>query len=121
MDKIIIDGLRTFAYHGVNPEEKEKGQPFEMDIILEADLSRPGRTDNLADTVNYAKVCKTALAVFHEGKDNLLERAAARVAAAILDDFPVEAVTVRLKKPRAPIAADFANVAVEITRCRGGE
>ena len=35
MDKIMIRGLRVFAYHGVNPEEKEKGQPFELDITLE--------------------------------------------------------------------------------------
>lgn len=41
MDKIMIRGLRVFAYHGVNPEEKEKGQPFELDITLEADLRRP--------------------------------------------------------------------------------
>ena len=44
--------------------------------------------------------------------------AASRVAEAILEEFPVEAVTVLLKKPRAPIAADFAYVAVEITRRR---
>ena len=28
MDKILINGLRIFAYHGVNPEEKENGQNF---------------------------------------------------------------------------------------------
>lgn len=37
----------------------------------------------------------------------------------ILEEFPVEEVTVRLKKPRAPVAADFEYVAVEITRRRG--
>lgn len=51
-------------------------------------------------------------------KDNLIERAASRVAEAILQEFPVSAVTVLLKKPRAPIAADFDYVAVEITRRR---
>lgn len=51
-------------------------------------------------------------------KNDLIERAAERVAEAVLADFPVEAVTVLLKKPRAPIAADFAYVAVEITRRR---
>lgn len=118
MDKIMIRGLRVFAYHGVNAEEKEKGQPFELDITLEADLRRPGESDALADTINYAKVSKLALRTMLAQKNNLIERAASRVAEAILEEFPVEAVTVLLKKPRAPIAADFAYVAVEITRRR---
>ena len=52
MDKIYIRGLRVFAYHGVNIEEKEKGQPFVLDVTLEVDLSRAGQSDNLSDTVN---------------------------------------------------------------------
>ena len=118
MDRIYIRGLRVFAFHGVNPEEKEKGQPFVLDVTLGVDLSRPGATDNLADTVNYSKVTKCVLRIMREGKDNLIERAASRVAEAVLAEFPVQEVTVLLKKPRAPIAADFDDVAVEITRSR---
>ena len=55
MDKIYIRGLRVYAYHGVKETEKEKGQPFELDITLEADLRRPGATDDLNDTVNYSR------------------------------------------------------------------
>ena len=118
MDKIVIKGLRIFAYHGVNPEEKEKGQPFVLDITLYKDLSLPGATDDLNDTVNYSRVAKTATRVMLAQKDDLIERAASRVAEAVLAEFPVREVTVRLKKPRAPIAADFDYVAVEITRRR---
>ena len=116
MDKIVIKGLRIFAYHGVNPEEKEKGQPFVLDITLYKDLSLPGATDDLNDTVNYSRVAKTAPRVMLAQKDDLIERAASRVAEAVLAEFPVREVTVRLKKPRAPIAGDFEYVAVEITR-----
>ena len=116
MDKIVIKGLRIFAYHGVNPEEKEKGQPFVLDITLYKDLSLPGATDDLNDTVNYSRVAKTATRVMLAQKDDLIARAASRVAEAVLAEFPVREVTVRLKKPRAPIAGDFEYVAVEITR-----
>ncbi len=109
-------GLRIFAYHGVNPEEKEKGQPFVLDITLYKDLSLPGATDDLNDTVDYSRVAKTAARVMLAQKDDLIERAATRVAEAVLADFPVREVTVLLKKPRAPIAGDFDYVAVEITR-----
>lgn len=118
MDKIWIRGLRVFAYHGVNPEEKEKGQPFELDVALGVDLHKPGATDDLHDTVNYSKVSKRIVAVMLAQKDDLIERAASRVAETILKEFPVDEVTVCLKKPRAPIAADFDYVAVEITRRR---
>ncbi len=118
MDKIMIKGLRVYAYHGVNQEEKEKGQPFELDITLGVDTRAAGQSDDLAQTVNYSKVSKRVLAVMLAEKNDLLERAAARVAQALLEDFPIEEVTVLLKKPRAPIAADFEYVAVQITRRR---
>lgn len=116
MDKIYIKGLRVYAYHGVNPSEQEKGQPFELDITLSADLSAAGASDDLSQTINYSKVSKCAIAVMLAEKNALIERAATRVAEALLADFPANEVTVLLKKPRAPIAADFDYVAVEITR-----
>lgn len=118
MDKIYIKGLRVYAYHGVKPEEKEKGQPFILDITLYTDVSKAGNTDRLEDTVNYSKVAKRVVAVMQDGKVDLIERAATRVADTILQEFPVGMVTVCLKKPRAPIAADFEYVAVEITRSK---
>lgn len=118
MDKIYIKGLRVYAYHGVKPEEKEKGQPFILDITLYTDVSEAGKSDRLEDTVNYSKVAKRAVAVMQDGKVDLIERAATRVADMVLREFPVEQVMVCLKKPRAPIAADFDYVAVEITRSR---
>jgi dihydroneopterin aldolase len=120
VDKIVIKGLRVFAYHGVNPEEKENGQTFELDITLHTDLSRAGMTDDLNDTINYASVAKLASAVMLQEKNDLIERAAARVADAILENYPTEAVTVLLKKPETPMKADFDFVGVEITRTREG-
>lgn len=118
LDQIQIRGLRVYAYHGVKETEKEKGQPFELDIVLWTDVSLSGRTDRLEDTVNYSKVAQKATALLQSEKNNLVERAATRVAEGILEAFPVEGVTVCLKKPRAPIAADFQYVAVQITRWR---
>lgn len=118
MDKIIIKGLRVYAYHGVKEAEKEKGQPFELDVTLQLDLSAAGATDDLTRTVNYSTVSKRIVAVMLAEKNDLIERAATRVAEAVLTEFPVEEVTVLLKKPRAPVPADFDYMAVEITRRR---
>ncbi len=118
MDKIIIKGLRIYAYHGVKEAEKEKGQPFELDVTMAVDLHAPGTSDDLTQTVNYSKVSKAIIAAVLAEKNDLIERVATRVADAVLSAFPVEEITVLLKKPRAPIAADFDYVAVEITRRR---
>lgn len=120
MDKVIVKGLKVYAYHGVNPEEQEKGQPFILDITLWADLSAAGESDDLRETVNYAQVIKRAAAVMLAEKNALIERAATRVADDLLAAFPARAVTVQLKKPRAPVAADFDYVAVQITRTAKG-
>lgn len=119
MDKIIIKGLRVFAFHGVNPEEKRDGQTFELDITLYVPLLRAGQTDDVNDTVSYAKATKTALRVLTEAKYNLLEKIAQRLAEQLLTDYPeVEKVDVLLKKPQAPMKADFDYMAVMITRQR---
>ena len=113
METIRIKGLEIFAYHGVNPEEKENGQKFILDIAMQADISRAAQTDDLNETVNYAAVRKTAQ------KYDLIERAAQVVCDAILENYPkVQSVTVELKKPEAPINAVFDYVSVEMTRSR---
>ena len=73
----------------------------------------------LADTVNYSSVVKLVTKTMQEGPYNLIERAATRVAEAVLAAFPtVEQVDVLLKKPQAPIKATFSYVAVAISRKR---
>ena len=119
MDKIIITDLKLFGYHGVNPEEKRDGQNFYLDITAFLDLSRPCRTDDLNDTVSYAKIIKCASAAFSEQSFDLIERAAQHVADALFAAFgPIEALEITLKKPEAPIKAAFGNVAVSVRRER---
>lgn len=115
-DKIIVKGLKIYAYHGVNPEEKVDGQNFILDITSKVDLSKPCESDNVDDTVSYAKIIKEATRIFLSEKNDLLERAAKRVAEGLLERFEkIQEVNIVLKKPEAPIKADFEYVAVEIT------
>ena len=119
MDQIEIRGLKVFAYHGVNPQEKRDGQNFILDITADVDLSRPCRSDNVEDTVSYAKVMKTAIRVMNEASYDLLEKVSQRVADQILEEYPpIQTVEITLKKPEAPIRADFDYVAVHIVRRR---
>lgn len=60
---------------------------------------------------------KTASAAFLAQKDDLIERAAQRVADALLSEYPkIDTVNVTVKKPDAPMKAVFDYAAVEIER-----
>ncbi len=119
MDKILIHGLRIFAFHGVNPEEKEDGQLFIVDLTASLDLQHACETDGLENTVSYAKIIKTIRRVMQAGKNDLLEFTAQQVIDAVFAEYPpVRQIEIRLKKPDAPIRADFDYVAVELTRGR---
>lgn len=119
MDKILIKGLKLFAYHGVNPEEKENGQDFIFDIELYVNMNKACHSDNVEDTVSYAKVVKTVRRVFTAQKYDLLERCAEVTAQAILDEYSeVLKVDLTLKKPQAPVKAEFEYMGVNIVRSR---
>lgn len=119
MDKILIRDLKLFAYHGVNPEEKRDGQNFCFDIDLSVNMTKACYSDDVNDTVSYAKVIKTVKRVFTAEKYDLLEKAAQITADAILEEYPdVFTVDITLKKPEAPVKADFGWVGVSISRGR---
>lgn len=118
-DKILIRDLKLFAYHGVNEEEKINGQNFCFDVDLYVNIIKPCVTDDVNDTVSYAKVVKTIRRVFCGEKYNLLEKAAQITADAIFDEYEdVYRVDITLKKPQAPMKADFGWVGVQISRER---
>ena len=87
MDKVIVKDLELFCYHGVNPEEKEDGQIFVFDIEAGVDLSKPCVTDNVDDTVSYAKIIKTVRRVAQSEKNDLIERVAQRALEQTIKDF----------------------------------
>lgn len=119
MDKIIVKNLKIYAYHGVNLEEKEDGQNFIFDVIASLDLDTPCNSDDVNDTVSYAKIIKSVTRIATSEKNDLLERVAERVASGLFEDFPkIQKLKITLKKPEAPINADFDYVAVEIERKR---
>lgn len=119
MDQILIRDLELFAYHGVNPEEKEMGQSFLLDITAFLDLAMAGQSDDLQDTVSYAAVIKETRKLFCAETYHLLEAAAQHVLAGLFKAFPsICRIRLRLKKPDAPIQAKFSYVAIEIERER---
>ena len=118
-DRISVKNLKVYAYHGVLPEEKRKGQYFYLDIDLYGDYLIPCINDRVEDTVNYDEVCNCAYKAMTDNSFNLIERAAQVVCESILKEFErVDEVEITLKKPQAPVKCDIEYAAVTIRRGR---
>jgi 7,8-dihydroneopterin aldolase/epimerase/oxygenase len=119
-DEILLEGMRFYAYHGVNPEERALGQRFMVDVTLVVDLRRAGQSDDLTDTVSYSAVYKVVRGIVEGEPRQLIETVAEEIATAILTEFlPVERVTVTVRKPEVPMKGSMLDAAgVRITRSR---
>lgn len=117
-DVVELRGLRAVGRHGVLPEERDREQPFEVDLEVALDLSPAGRSDRLADTFDYGAAARMVAEVVATERCNLLEALADRIAARVLADGRVEAVTVVVRKLRPPVPVDLATAGVRITRRR---
>ncbi|TMD16039.1 MAG: dihydroneopterin aldolase [Chloroflexi bacterium] len=117
MDRIELRGMSFHGRHGVREAERENPQEFKVDIEVEADLREPGRTDRLADTVDYTKVRAAAQDVIEGPPMQLLESLAGAIAQRILLLPRVNAVSVRVAK-RPPSMQPIDGAAVHIKRTR---
>lgn len=118
-DKIVLGNLEFYGHHGVSPEEREVGGRYAVDVELSLDLAPAGRSDELAQTVDYSEVYRLVKRIGKGERFHLIEALAERMAQAVLEAFPVEEVHLRLKKLAPPMAGFTGYAAVEIARRRG--
>lgn len=117
MDVITLENLEIRAFHGVLPEEKRLGQKFLLTIDMETDLRAAGISDDLTLSVSYADVAHEVNRVFAGTTYNLIEAAAEQVARHLLLTWPVfSQVTVRVRKPWAPVGLPLEAPSVTIRR-----
>jgi len=116
MDSIRIKNLKIPARHGVYEFEKEKDGTFELDIELYLPLFKAGESDRLEDTINYEDIISVVTKAFTDKQYALVEAAAQSVCDRLLNDFKIDKITVRVRKPHAPIDADFETVEVQLNR-----
>jgi dihydroneopterin aldolase len=115
-DRITIRGLSAHAHHGVYGWERERGQAFVVDAVLELDTAPAAAGDDLARTVNYAELAQALHAVLTGEPVDLLETLAQRLADVCLAAGPVQAVEITVHKPDADLGVPFEDVTVGIRR-----
>ena len=119
MDKILMNNLGFYGYHGVLKEESVLGQKFFFDIELYLDTKEAGVTDNMNKSVSYADVYEVVKDIVQNRRFNLLESLSHNIALEVLDRFElVQEIMVRVKKPEAPVNGIYDYFGIEIRRKR---
>ena len=116
--KISLDDMRFYAYHGVMEQERRVGGEYNVSLTVEADLADAARTDDVADTINYAELyelVKREMAM----PSNLLEHVAARIGRCAIEEYErITAVTVKVTKLNPPMGGDSKGASVELKLTR---
>jgi 7,8-dihydroneopterin aldolase/epimerase/oxygenase len=120
-DRILIHRIAIYAYHGVHAEEERLGQRFYVSLDCCLDLAAAGRDDDWSSTVCYGRLTEIVNTIATGRRFRIIEALAEAIAAEALAAFPrLEAITVRIEKPSAPVPAIIDGVTVEITRRQRG-
>lgn len=119
VDKITLNKMEFYGYHGVFQEETKLGQKFIVDIEVSVELKQAGVTDNLEHSVNYGQLFFEVKEIVEGKPYKLIEAVAEKIAAEILKKYLlIETIMVRVIKPNPPIPGNYESVSVEIVRSR---
>ncbi len=114
MGKIFVEGIKIYAHHGCFKEETAIGTNFQVDVVLDADLSKPVLSDNINDAVNYQEVftvIKEEMAI----PSHLLEHVSKRILDALFVAFPtVDKIKLKVSKLNVPLGGQIDNVAIQM-------
>ena len=112
---VELAGLEIPGRHGAEDWEREQEQPFLYDLELE--LAEPA-ADRIEETVDYREVVELVRGVSVSRQFQLLESIAAAVADALLERFPLERASVRVRKPQVQLGVPVEHTAASVERSR---
>lgn len=100
MDRITLSGVRAFGRHGANAGERDREQPFDVDLLMYVDLQAASHSDALGDTVNYAAVHAAVVETIRTTSFELLERLAGRLLDELFADARIARAELTIAKPQ---------------------
>ncbi len=116
MDQIFIKDLLVRGIIGINDWEREKPQDILINIIISADLTQAGETDDISYSINYRTIAKKAQSRAETAQRLTVEALAADIANICLEEPGVMKVHVKVEKPNAVRFARSVGVEVERSR-----
>lgn len=117
-DLVEVRGLKLRGHIGVTADERSHEQPLVVSIAARMDTRAASATDDLTATLDYEELVRQVSKIVSTEEYQLIETLADRIARHVLENRFIEDVWVRIAKPKAPLAEEVDEVAVEITRSR---
>lgn len=117
-DRIFLEGIKFHGFHGLTRMEREVGVRLAVDVSLDLDLERSGRADSVKDTIDYRKVHRAVIDVGRGKSHKLLESFAITLLDVLLEQFPAERITVKIRKETPVLDGIVDSVGVELSRSR---
>lgn len=110
---IALESIRLFGYHGLYPEEQEKGNYFQVDVYIDTGDRPLPEDDQIEGTIDYSRIFTVVHEVMGE-RANLLETLVSRIGNRIIAEMAgFNSVKVRVTKEKPPLAAEVARSYVE--------
>ena len=100
-DIVKIENIETQAVIGVYEFEWKAPQPLVIDLELATDFDKAFASDGLDDALNYDAITQTVRAFCEASRYKLLEALAGGIIRKVMDEYPVDKVGVKIRKPKA--------------------
>lgn len=111
--KVALEGIRFFSYHGLYDQEQVLGNVYMLDIETETEVSDHGYED-ISRTINYERLLSIAQDEMAEPR-KLLETVAHAILARIRHEFlSVSRIRIVIKKLNPPLPAEVKNSTIEL-------
>ena len=116
MDKLFLRGFNLAVLIGVYEWERHAPQTVQLDIEIGLPAQRAAQSDDIQDTIDYAKVAEHIRAFIHEREFHLVETLAEQLAQLIFDHF--SAIWVQISAAKPGVVPGIERVGVTIQRER---
>ncbi|MBR4302688.1 MAG: dihydroneopterin aldolase [Bacteroidaceae bacterium] len=114
VQKISLNNLRFYAYHGVEPQEQSVGAWYVINLDMYADITASLQSDELSDTLNYAqaaRIIKEEMQV----PSKLMEHVAGRVVQRLQQEFPaLQRLSFTIAKENPPVCAECGSASITV-------
>lgn len=115
--RLSVSGISFVGYHGAYPEEREHGNPFEVDVEIDCSSLGSLQSDELVSTIDYQRITDIVRETSRRRRFNLIESLAGAIADALYSAFPMASgLLVRVSKLAPPGLGDVDRATAEVTR-----
>jgi FolB domain-containing protein len=112
-DYLFLEGMEVPCMVGITPEERAFPQILNISIRLCLSLRRAGRSDDLSQSIDYARVLSEIKKILHHRKFKLVETVAEVIASHLLKEKKITGAEIKVEKK---VFAGVKSIGVMIRR-----